>query len=99
MSAHSGSMIVNKTIKEVQESSIFVKQDHAHECIRKALEAPTASFKSIMMLLNSFSSVADIISAVEFNQSGKHLATGDRGGRVVVFEHIDSSPVISHHSK
>ena len=44
-------------------------------------------------LLTSFSSAADIISAVEFNQSGKHLATGDRGGRVVVFEHIDSSPV------
>ncbi|KAF8696807.1 hypothetical protein HU200_036444 [Digitaria exilis] len=28
----------------------------------------------------------DIISAIEFNKSGHHLATGDRGGRVVLFE-------------
>lgn len=37
---------------------------------------------------------ADILSAVEFDHDGKHLATGDRGGRVVVFEHIESSTVI-----
>lgn len=29
---------------------------------------------------------ADILSAVEFDQTGRYLATGDRGGRVVVFE-------------
>ncbi|KAI9222655.1 hypothetical protein BC828DRAFT_345795, partial [Blastocladiella britannica] len=29
---------------------------------------------------------ADIISAVEFDHSGDYLATGDRGGRVVLFE-------------
>eukprot|EP00055_Hartaetosiga_balthica_P011998 m.56558 g.56558 ORF g.56558 m.56558 type:complete len:440 (+) comp7803_c1_seq1:127-1446(+) len=29
---------------------------------------------------------ADIISAVKFNHSGEYLATGDRGGRVVLFE-------------
>eukprot|EP00042_Codosiga_hollandica_P047419 m.513611 g.513611 ORF g.513611 m.513611 type:complete len:432 (+) comp57445_c0_seq1:113-1408(+) len=28
----------------------------------------------------------DIISAVEFNHDGEYLATGDRGGRVVLFE-------------
>lgn len=28
----------------------------------------------------------DILSAVEFDQSGRYLATGDRGGRIVVFE-------------
>ncbi|OEL21337.1 Serine/threonine protein phosphatase 2A 55 kDa regulatory subunit B beta isoform [Dichanthelium oligosanthes] len=32
----------------------------------------------------------DIISAIEFNKSGHHLATGDRGGRVVLFERIDA---------
>lgn len=32
--------------------------------------------------------VADIISAVEFDKSGEHLATGDRGGRVVLFERL-----------
>ncbi|OMJ16847.1 Protein phosphatase PP2A regulatory subunit B [Smittium culicis] len=29
---------------------------------------------------------ADIISTVEFNQNGEYLATGDKGGRVVLFE-------------
>ena len=29
---------------------------------------------------------ADIISAVEFSHDGEHLATGDKGGRVVLFE-------------
>lgn len=29
---------------------------------------------------------ADIISTVEFNSSGEYLATGDKGGRVVLFE-------------
>ncbi|XP_006644337.2 serine/threonine protein phosphatase 2A 55 kDa regulatory subunit B beta isoform-like isoform X2 [Oryza brachyantha] len=32
----------------------------------------------------------DIISAIEFNKSGQHLATGDRGGRVVLFERTDA---------
>lgn len=31
---------------------------------------------------------ADIISAVEFDHDGLHLATGDRGGRVVLFERV-----------
>lgn len=29
---------------------------------------------------------ADIISAVEFSHSGELLATGDRGGRIVIFQ-------------
>lgn len=29
---------------------------------------------------------ADIISTVEFDDTGEYLATGDRGGRVVLFE-------------
>ncbi|KAK4267340.1 hypothetical protein QN277_024132 [Acacia crassicarpa] len=32
----------------------------------------------------------DIISAIEFDKSGNHLATGDRGGRVVLFERTDA---------
>ncbi|KAG1675988.1 hypothetical protein FOA52_014232 [Chlamydomonas sp. UWO 241] len=31
---------------------------------------------------------ADVISAVEFDDNGMHLATGDRGGRVVLFERV-----------
>ena len=37
---------------------------------------------------------ADIISAVEFNHDGELLATGDKGGRVVIFqraEHVSSN--------
>ena len=34
---------------------------------------------------------ADIISAVEFDADGSHLATGDRGGRVVLFERVAAS--------
>ncbi|KAG2466094.1 2ABG phosphatase, partial [Polypterus senegalus] len=33
-----------------------------------------------------WSLVADIISTVEFNQTGELLATGDKGGRVVIFQ-------------
>ncbi|XP_058081792.1 serine/threonine protein phosphatase 2A 55 kDa regulatory subunit B beta isoform-like isoform X2 [Magnolia sinica] len=33
--------------------------------------------------------IFDIISAIEFDKSGEHLATGDRGGRVVLFERTD----------
>lgn len=40
-----------------------------------------------------FSSAVDIISAIEFDKSGDHLATGDRGGRVVLFERTDTKDV------
>ena len=33
--------------------------------------------------------LADIISAVEFDSTGNYLATGDKGGRVVLFERND----------
>lgn len=38
-----------------------------------------------------FSSIllADIISSVEFDHTGNYLATGDKGGRVVLFERND----------
>ncbi|CAI0462148.1 unnamed protein product, partial [Linum tenue] len=35
-------------------------------------------------------SAVDIISAIEFDKTGDHLATGDRGGRVVLFERTDT---------
>ena len=34
----------------------------------------------------TFDFAADIISCVEFNQDGDLLATGDKGGRVVIFQ-------------
>ncbi|KAL4579637.1 hypothetical protein LXL04_015792 [Taraxacum kok-saghyz] len=33
----------------------------------------------------------DVISAIEFDKAGDHLATGDRGGRVVLFERTDQT--------
>lgn len=39
--------------------------------------------------------VVDIISAIEFDKTGEHLATGDRGGRVVLFERTDGREVCS----
>lgn len=35
-------------------------------------------------------STADIISTVEFDHTGNYLATGDKGGRVVLFERNES---------
>ncbi|KAL4555086.1 hypothetical protein LXL04_037697 [Taraxacum kok-saghyz] len=40
--------------------------------------------------LNTFITV-DVISAIEFDKAGDHLATGDRGGRVVLFERTDQT--------
>ena len=33
-----------------------------------------------------YHTIADIISTVEFDHTGNYLATGDKGGRVVLFE-------------
>ena len=39
---------------------------------------------------------ADIISTVEFDHTGNYLATGDKGGRVVLFERNETvSPLLS----
>ncbi|KAJ7966449.1 Serine/threonine-protein phosphatase 2A 55 kDa regulatory subunit B [Quillaja saponaria] len=38
----------------------------------------------------------DIISAIEFDRTGDHLATGDRGGRVVLFERADAKDYGGH---
>jgi hypothetical protein len=36
---------------------------------------------------------ADIISTVEFNHDGELLATGDKGGRIVIFQKDDAVSV------
>ncbi len=41
-------------------------------------------FFPLIILTDFF--VADVISTVEFNQTGDLLATGDKGGRVVIFQ-------------
>lgn len=39
--------------------------------------------------------VVDVISTIEFDQEGKYLAVGDQGGRIVLFETIDSVKNVS----
>jgi hypothetical protein len=49
---------------------------------------------STLLTRNSFDfCTADIISTVEFDYDGQHLATGDRGGRVVLFERVHPNVV------
>lgn len=43
-------------------------------------------FSQIKGALDDDVSDADIISCVEFNDDGELLATGDKGGRVVIFQ-------------
>lgn len=37
----------------------------------------------------------DLISAVEFESRGDYFATGDHGGRIVLFKRTDGKNVIS----
>ncbi|XP_007642075.1 serine/threonine-protein phosphatase 2A 55 kDa regulatory subunit B beta isoform isoform X1, partial [Cricetulus griseus] len=45
------------------------------------------------ILSSSCHTEADIISTVEFNHTGELLATGDKGGRVVIFQREQEVPV------
>jgi hypothetical protein len=42
----------------------------------------------------NYFSTADIISTVEFDHTGNYLATGDKGGRVVLFERNETVSVM-----
>ena len=44
------------------------------------------SFFLLLCLHLYFLLTADIISTVEFNHNGDLLATGDKGGRIVIFQ-------------
>lgn len=50
-------------------------------------------FASYYLNCSFFGFAVDIISAIEFDKTGDHLATGDRGGRVVLFERTDKRDV------
>ena len=41
-------------------------------------------------LLKCLFFTADLISTVEFNHNGDLLATGDKGGRIVIFQKDDA---------
>lgn len=46
----------------------------------------TWCFSQVKGALDDDVTDADIISCVEFNHDGELLATGDKGGRVVIFQ-------------
>ncbi|KAM1012629.1 hypothetical protein ACFX2I_042727 [Malus domestica] len=70
-------------------------------CCGEGLAAPATSGAAVSPLEWKFSQVfgertageevqeIDITSAIEFDRTGDHLAIGDRGGRVVLFERTD----------
>ena len=43
-------------------------------------------FEGLLLSVFCHCNAADIISTVEFNHDGEFLATGDKGGRVVIFQ-------------
>lgn len=69
-----------------------------HNITSSLLELYTQHYSSCIVFqcsptLTFFFFTVDIISAIEFDKSGEHLATGDRGGRVVLFERTDAKDV------
>ena len=58
--------------------------------VKGSLDDDVAEGKNEFTWINSKKwNSADIISAVEFNHDGELLATGDKGGRVVIFQRSD----------
>lgn len=54
--------------------------------------------KYYIVLSSSFVFPADIISCVEFNHDGDLLATGDKGGRVVIFQRDPIVSILTSHT-
>ncbi len=52
-----------------------------------------------MFFFIKFYILADIISTVEFNDDGELLATGDKGGRIVIFQREPSNKMSSYRSE
>ena len=53
-----------------------------------AVRVPPQLYRTVSLTFSNLRT-ADIISAVEFDSTGNYLATGDKGGRVVLFERND----------
>ncbi|OXB76648.1 UNVERIFIED_CONTAM: hypothetical protein H355_008687 [Colinus virginianus] len=54
-------------------------------------DVETRKINSSFLRDHSYATEADIISTVEFNHTGELLATGDKGGRVVIFQREQES--------
>ena len=69
-------------VEDITEGMI----DFWDHCIISGENLETSRFRKQLTRLRE----ADIISTVEFDQTGNYLATGDKGGRVVLFERNDT---------
>ncbi|GFY97149.1 protein phosphatase 2A, regulatory subunit PR55 [Actinidia rufa] len=69
-------------------SQVFGERSAGEEVQEVAAKIP-----NLLALNVAFNVAVDIISAIEFDKTGDHLATGDRGGRVVLFERTDTKDV------
>lgn len=67
-----------------QDVVVCVEQSHRH-CGYPIIHLHYSPFKT-PFVLKTHPATADIISTVEFDHTGDYLATGDKGGRVVLFE-------------
>ncbi|TRY95399.1 hypothetical protein DNTS_017059, partial [Danionella cerebrum] len=59
-------------------------------------EIETRKINNSFLRDHNYATEADIISTVEFNSTGELLATGDKGGRVVVFQREQESKQQPH---
>uniref|UniRef100_A0A3B5M111 Serine/threonine-protein phosphatase 2A 55 kDa regulatory subunit B n=1 Tax=Xiphophorus couchianus TaxID=32473 RepID=A0A3B5M111_9TELE len=59
-------------------------------------ESDTRKINNSFLRDHNYATEADIISTVEFNSTGELLATGDKGGRVVVFQREQESKTQPH---
>ncbi|XP_069755070.1 serine/threonine-protein phosphatase 2A 55 kDa regulatory subunit B beta isoform isoform X2 [Narcine bancroftii] len=59
-------------------------------------ETDTRKINNSFLRDHNYATEADIISTVEFNNTGELLATGDKGGRVVIFQREQESKNQSH---
>ena len=65
-------------------------------CIREF--HPYVKYNIVLSCSSFFFFPADIISCVEFNHDGDLLATGDKGGRVVIFQRDPIVSILTLHS-
>lgn len=72
---------------------LYEETSRGYEVLVLVCPSCSASSAHFIYVLFSFSFSVDIISAIEFDRTGDHLATGDRGGQVVLFERTDTRDV------
>jgi hypothetical protein len=87
------SIVQRLTIVDALATKVTLKISQKVCSKLRDFEATLACIASLRGPLTVFA--ADIISTVEFDQTGNYLATGDKGGRVVLFERNETVCILS----